>query len=76
MTSTWVQVAQTTPWPERAGGWFSTGLVLGRSFYIYELSRQGNQVGARSSSPRRRESGVDANTRALRASRASHATPL
>jgi hypothetical protein len=39
-----VQVAQTTTWPERAGGWFSTGLVLGRSFYIYELSRQGNQL--------------------------------
>jgi hypothetical protein len=44
MTSSWVQVAQTTPWPERAGGWFSTGLVLGRTFYIYEASRGGNSL--------------------------------
>ena len=51
VTSTWQQVQQTTPWPERAGGWFSTGLVLGRSFLVYELSRQGNQLLAWSPSP-------------------------
>lgn len=51
MTNSWQQIAQTTPWPERAGGWFSTGLVLGRSFIIYELSRQGNTLMAWSPDP-------------------------
>lgn len=51
VTSTWVQVARTTPWPDRAGGFFSTGLVLGRTFYVYETSRQGNTLMAWSPDP-------------------------
>ena len=36
ITASWVQVQQTSPWPTRGGGFQSTGLVLGRSFYLWQ----------------------------------------